>query len=445
MKRIRLTLMFTLSWVFIWQGLKAQDPMKDPKYGPDEQTRTECIKNLSLYSEFYKQKNYSDALIPWRITQKLCPQSSKNLYIHGITIYKAKINTIKDAALREKYIDSLMMIFDDRIKYQGQEGYVLGRKAIDLIAYREKANQEVYDILVRSIDLTGADAEAPVLNEFMKQTAVLYKNGKLDKEAVVMNYTRASEFITAIVDKAAEKDKESVVTVSNNIDQIFSETGVADCETLTRIFTPKFQQDPENTGLMKNICKLFTRIDCIADVYSQSAEKLYKLEPTAESAHSLARVFLKRQEFSKAAVYYNEAINLQQDSSKKANLYYELGTLTLAQGNPQSAVQYAKNAIKFNAAFGKPYILIGNCYASDAKNIGTDPFTTGAVYWVAVDKFNMAKQVDASLTDEVNNLVTQYSQYFPVKEDGFFYDVKPSDTYTVAGWINEKTVARYFK
>ena len=35
------------------------------KYGVDEQ---KCKENLSLYREYYKQKNYSDALTSWRWT-----------------------------------------------------------------------------------------------------------------------------------------------------------------------------------------------------------------------------------------------------------------------------------------------------------------------------------------------------------------------------------------
>ena len=47
------------------------------KYGADS---AECIKYLSYYSEYYKQKNYDEALPNWRKAYNLCPPTaSQNL------------------------------------------------------------------------------------------------------------------------------------------------------------------------------------------------------------------------------------------------------------------------------------------------------------------------------------------------------------------------------
>ena len=48
----------------------------------------ECRKNVSLYSEFMKQKVFVDAAKFWNKTQKFCPQYKPNLYKNGIYIYK---------------------------------------------------------------------------------------------------------------------------------------------------------------------------------------------------------------------------------------------------------------------------------------------------------------------------------------------------------------------
>ena len=36
------------------------------KYGKTPEDSIECITNISLYGEFYKQQNYKDAFKPWR-------------------------------------------------------------------------------------------------------------------------------------------------------------------------------------------------------------------------------------------------------------------------------------------------------------------------------------------------------------------------------------------
>ena len=44
------------------------------KFGPDS---AECIKYLSYYTEYYKQKNYDSAIPNWRKAYELCPVTSR--------------------------------------------------------------------------------------------------------------------------------------------------------------------------------------------------------------------------------------------------------------------------------------------------------------------------------------------------------------------------------
>ena len=53
----------------------------------------ECRKNVSLYSEFMKQKVFPDAAKFWVKTQTFCPQYKPNLYANGAYIYR---NIIKE-------------------------------------------------------------------------------------------------------------------------------------------------------------------------------------------------------------------------------------------------------------------------------------------------------------------------------------------------------------
>ncbi|MFW6327855.1 MAG: hypothetical protein ACOC2F_06030, partial [Bacteroidota bacterium] len=66
-----------------------------------------------------------------------------------------------------------------------------------------------------------------------------------------------------------------------------------------------------------------------------------------------------------------------------------------------------------------------------------------AVYWAAVDKYIKAQNVDPSMAEEANQRISQYSRYFPDKEDAFFYDYTVGKSYTVGCWINETTSVRF--
>ena len=106
--------------------------MFDPigKYGVDTM---KCEEHLSIYTEFYKQKSYDSAFDSWFYLFTNAPKRTKNLYIHGATLYKNFIKNESDSLLREDLIDGLLKIYDHRnYYYPGQEGLVLGYKGSDL-------------------------------------------------------------------------------------------------------------------------------------------------------------------------------------------------------------------------------------------------------------------------------------------------------------------------
>ena len=89
-----------------------------------------CLESLSLYIEFFKQKNYNDAIVGWRQAVEICPKSRKSLYINGSKMYKSFIKEEKDPAKRDLLVDTLLALYDKRIENFGQEGYVLGEKGL---------------------------------------------------------------------------------------------------------------------------------------------------------------------------------------------------------------------------------------------------------------------------------------------------------------------------
>lgn len=429
----------------------AQDVI--PKYGNDS---INCIRNLSLYSEFYKQKNFDDAIIPWINSLNECPRASKNLYIHGEKMMKYRIKKEKDKTIKDILIDSLLMLYEQRIKYFGQEGFVIGRKGNSLMKYRPAKFEEAYGYFERSFELKGKKSEAQILVLYMQTTDALYKSEKIGKEKVVENYAKILDAVEAkikdievkIKDKNKESDikkKVSNIKAKNNIEIIFDHCGAASCESLITLFSGKFDVSPENLELLKKITTMLDKYDCTeSELFEKASEQLYKLEPSAQAAYMLAKLFLKKGAYAKSTTYYKEAIENQEDSIVKARYYYELGFLTHSrQSSPELARSYAYQALKFNPKNGKPYILIGNIYAASARDCGENEFEKSAVYWVVVDKFKTAKRIDKSLIDDANKLIDDYSKYFPGSEEIFFQGYAEGQEYPVGCWINETTKIRF--
>ena len=104
------------------------------KYGADS---AECIKYLSYYSEYYKQKNYDEALPNWRKAYRLCPPTAnQNMLIHGSTLLKRVISQTRDAEKQRAVIDSLMSLYDVRAKYYPKNRETaLNNKGLDMYNY----------------------------------------------------------------------------------------------------------------------------------------------------------------------------------------------------------------------------------------------------------------------------------------------------------------------
>jgi phenylalanyl-tRNA synthetase beta subunit len=139
--------------------------------------------------------------------------------------------------------------------------------------------------------------------------------------------------------------------------------------------------------------------------------------------------------------FYEEATKLATKNADKADYQYRVAQLYSNLDNYGRAREAARNSIEFNPNSGKPYILIGKLYAS--STVFDDPVLRKTVFWVAVDKFVKAKQVDSSCADEANELIRRYSPHFPSKDDMFFKpELNEGKSFFVGGWIGESTTCR---
>jgi len=435
-KGILTTLFLTLSIGFVF----AQKGVEDgSKYGHGEDS-IRCIKHYSLYREYVKQNNYELALGSWEIVYMECPKASLYFYIDGIKMIESAIKKEQDDAKRDVLVDSMMNIYDKRIKYFGDKGKVLGYKGVDYIKYKENTAENFklgYDWLKESVQLRKTQSGPAELLTFMQASNALYKYGTFGAGQVVEDYGIVSE----IFDNVSGKQSRKIAPAKGPIDQIFEE--VASCEDLIPFYTEKYAQNEENIDFLKKSSDVLRGSKCTeSDIFFQLVDKLNSLEPAADLAYELAKLSNKNENLEDAARYYKQAIELEVEDLQKAKYYLELGDVIRRLGNYSQARTYALKSIEFDAESGYPYLLIGNIYAAASKSCGEEEFQQKAVYWAAVDKFVKAKTVDPELTDDANKFIEAYRPHFPDNETIFFQGFKEGDNYTVGCWINEVTTVR---
>ncbi len=428
--------------------VNAQKYLQDPKYGQDEEARNECASNLSIMKEYVEINMFDYAYDAWKYCYINCPGANKSIYIRGAKILKHKIENAENEETVNPYLDTLMQLYDQRIEYFDQEGYVLGWKGIDWLRYRPDEVKTGYDFLKKSIEISGAKSEEAVCVAFTQASNVLYKNNSHSASDFISDYVQVSDLLNEKINMLSSSNKklsdvEETKAALGNVEKMFAESGAADCEALLSIFTPKFKESPNDVELLKKITYLLDKTNCKeSGLFAESSEALYKLESSAKAAYNLGSLFEVRKELDKAMDYYSKAAEQETNKDDKALYYYKKALVAYKQKNYISARNNALEAIKFKPDFGDAYILIGTAYAASSQSFSSEEFNKATVYWVAVDKFIKAKNVDPSVADMANDLVRQYSALFPTKEEIFFRSLTEGTDFTVEGWINETTKVR---
>ena len=404
------------------------------KFGPDS---AECIKYLSYYTEYYKQKNYDAALPSWRKAYSLCPPTARySMLSDGTTLLRRVIQAnSKDAVYRMKLVDSLMTIYDQRVEFWPKYAVSsLNNKALDMYNYMKNDSEKLYAGLTEIVNQTKEQTRANIFL-FQLNTAVdLYKEGSLDPESVINVYENAVKYLGMMTPKN-DTEKRSIEKTIEDVETLFITSQVASCDNLIALFGPRYEADPENLDLAKNIVRMMGMTEGCTDndLFLKSVTTMHTKEPS----------YAGRGDVDNAVKYMNEAINAEEsDAVTDGGYYYELAAFCYKNGKNAMAYEAALKVADLEPALaGKAYMLIGTIWGSLV--CGGNDIEQRAKYWVAVDYMNKAKAADETLAEDATDHIRQYAAYYPQTAEAFMYDITNGQSYTVScGGMRAVTTVR---
>lgn len=422
-----------------------------------------CNTYMGYYQEYYKQKNYERAAINWRKAYQYCARNFRQaIYTNGSVLMVNEINKsvkAKNYKLANAQHDSLLTLMDERLQYfptSKQNGVIVDNKVkvlndkgtyvINYIALKGNDQKYMYDNLLPIVKELGPDTKDNIMANTLNAAVALYQNGQLEADEVIATYDFLAETVGKM-NPANDEDAESVKKLKATLDGVFADSKVASCDNLIAIFSPRFDADPENVSLVKNIVKLMNSAeDCASnDLYLKAVTTLYKLEPSPASAYGLYRLNAARGNVADAANYLSEAIASEEsDEATDAQYWYEMATFCYKNGMRGKAYEAARKAVEMDFGFaGKAYMIMGNLWAS-ATCDGTE--NKWARYWAATDYYQKARNADPSLSDDAASSIGSVSRYFPEAAEAFMYDLSAGQSYTVScGGMTATTTVRVNK
>jgi len=413
-----------------------------PNFGDDPAT---CQRNLSLYTSDYQQGNYDAAIINWRKVWKDCPESSPNNALRGITMYQSFVAKELDQNKKNALMDTLMQVYEKGMILRPQnKGNFMVSMSQDIIKYADTPENQpkLMKILEEIMSTQKESATAATYQSYMRIIMSQNTSGELSDEDLLENYTKVSDYINEAVRRTNNED---FAKVRDMIDDAFANSSAASCDNLLRIYGEKYDANKNDAEFLRKLTRMLNRKDCTdSELFEKASEQQYALNPSPDAAYNMARLFFRKANFDKSVEYFQNAINSDEaDPVDKANYNYQLGQIMLAQYKRYSeAKRYAIEASRLRPDWGRPYILLATTYASGPK-IGEEDFEQRYVYWVVVDKLQRAKTVDPDVSTEVDQMIRQFTPYFPKKEEGFFRGINDGAAITVPGWIGESTRARF--
>ena len=392
-----------------------------------------CLQNISIYSEYVKTDNFTDAYKPWMAVFTEAPLAQVSTYTNGAKILRALIASSKDAAQQKM------------VRTPTTKGSILGMKAHDYIAF-SGANIDInkaYQMVKEAVDLEKAASDYFMFQDLMDISARKLKSDDTHKEQFIQDYLTASGYADEALKAATkERDKKLLKTAKDNVDAYFINSGAASCENLQAIYGPKVSQNKTNLDYLKQVINVMQMLKCTEEeAYFVASEAAHAIEPTAATAAGCGYMYYKKGDMDKSVQYFDQAIELEQEADKKADYAYSAAVVLFSKKQLSKAKQYANKAISFNGSYGKAYILIAQMYAS-SPNWSDEAALNKCTYFAAIDKLQRAKSVDPSVAEEAQKLINTYAGHTPKDEDLFFLGLKKGNSVTIGGWIGETTTIR---
>ncbi len=404
-----------------------------------------CLQSISVYREFKKMKLREKAISEWKKVYKNCPEAKKIIYQDGARFLIQDIENENDEQIKKRLVDSLMHLYNRRIKYFGEEAYLSGRKGFDLYRYDKNRTEEAQKLLYYSTEKLKEKSKLSVINSLMAATADLSTQGKTNTEELIDTYLYCYRLLEKKQQMLKDKQKQKKIRwTQNSLKKSFVKSPLAQCKNILPVLNSKYETKRDDIQEVKNINLILQAANCIhSDLFYQTAIQIDKLQPDAETAYLLAGIELEKNHYEKAEIYFQKAIRMQKYAGIKAQYLRDLASMQYLHLNHYEEAQKTFEAsLAYTNNPAKTYYLMAEMYAAYRKNFNKKNLEYNALLWLSIDYYLKAKKSNIRIAKKADEKIAYYRNYLPTQEDIFFFGLKPGQNYRLGGWINKTTKVR---
>ncbi len=419
--------------------------------------------NYSIYRDRINEGKYLEAYPLWKKVYQKAPKTNGRIdyvFRDGIKIYTAFHKAAADSILQQKYVDTMIMIYEKAvICFPEKKSYYFSKQGVDMFyKYRgSMTDEEIYNQLKTAITLDKEEAKVSSIIPLSSLNFKLYGDEKISKEEARSALDNINSIVKMNIENCQDEKtcnawtqvEQYTLELNNRFE---SQKGFYDCDFFMEKYYTDFEAAPNDCEMIEELYRKFKNANCTAEdpkmVKLVDTFKDNCMKPTTDPDLACGRENMENERYNESIECYQRYVNKTENVDAKANFNLRIAKIYfLYIRNFSKAREYARAAAQIKPNWGEPYILIGKLYAGSGSICGPGTgFESQVVTWVAIDKWNEAKRIDPSSTNEANKLINTYSKYMPSREDVFSRPkVSEGSTYQVGCWIKENTIVRAAK
>lgn len=411
---------------------------------PEDRKRAD--ESVAIWGDAMKQGAYRSGVSSFQWMLTAAPQWNTKLYIDGATLYDKLADAETDLGKKKVLVDSLLMLYDLRIKNCGDEINVLNRKAYASYKYNVK-NKEALPGLLALYDkvfaISGNNVTDANLVSYMTTVKAnqVYLKGVTD-EQILQRYDKIIAVADAKIAQAHKDGKTADVdklkSYKDAVDGLLLGMVKLDCDFVRKNLAPKFKQNPNDIALAKKIFKFMLEGKCTDDpLWLESGEAIYKLSPDKDFGlmKALAATHLSNGNYDKAEALLREALNIGASANDKAEVQRYLGSIEAKKKNYAAARELFRQAGMANPSDKEAWNKIGDLYynsfddCAKRNNIAEDRL----VYIAAYEMYQKAGDTAG---------MARAKAQFPSKEEIFLLNWQAGTAQKVGCWIGETVILK---
>ena len=429
-----------------------------------------------VYRGHYKSKEYDLAYESWKTAYEIAPAADgkrASHYIDGIEIHKDKLKRETDEAVKKEYKETITRLYDEAIAcyesksitlskcdtdecYNDKVAFLMGRKGVDMFYSLSAPYSKNIEVLNQSVAKAGVNSEYVVFDPMARIAVYQFGKNLMTKEdarSIYDTLEKIADHNIANHETLADFYQQGWASAQGQFATI--EREIFDCEFFKNKLRPDYEDDPNNPDVIKSVLGTLKGQGCVAgDPFIDELEMKWKKYASAENAKIQAEFeannpavaankLYKSGDYAGALAKYKEAISIETDNSKKASYLFSSASIEGRKlKNYNSARKLAKEAAALKSGWGRPYMLIGDLYATSARNCG-DSWNQRLAILAAIDKYNYAKSIDSEVANEAREKVSKYAGSMPSQEEGFMRKMKAGSNAKAGCWIGESVKVRF--